>query len=197
MISGYAAVYYDESDPGTQFEFGPGQAERIMPGAFDRFIEADTDLLGLFNHDKNLILGRRSAGTLRIASNERGLRYTIKESDSQISRDVALWQSNGELLGSSFAFYVVDESYRKEGDGLIREINDVDLLDVGPVSYPAYSGTEGVSHRFVSPEGRCLVPSEHEHAEVRSRFKSAKNRLLERQNVLVRSRLVLTQSIRR
>ena len=37
--------------------------ERIMPGAFDRALEEDNDVLGLFNHDQNQLLGRRSIGT--------------------------------------------------------------------------------------------------------------------------------------
>jgi uncharacterized protein len=50
--------------------------EQIAPGAFTDAIGRD-DVRGLFNHDASWLLGRWSAGTLRLSQDARGLRYEI------------------------------------------------------------------------------------------------------------------------
>ena len=139
-ITGYASVTYDGT-PATQYDLWPGVVERIMPGAFDGAIARGDDARGLFNHDSNMLLGRRSADTLKLATDSTGLRYDIDPPDTQVGRDVVEMIKRGDLQGSSFAFIVTDEEWRKE-DGLeIREIQGVELFDVGPVTYPAYENT--------------------------------------------------------
>jgi len=138
-IVGYGAVYYDGTD-GTQFRLWDDMLERIMPGAFDRAIKED-DVRGLFNHDPSMVLGRSKAGTMALASDERGLRYEIIPGDTSVARDVREHLKRGDVTGSSFAFTVTDEQYRKEDGIHIREIHGVRLYDVGPVTFPAYEGT--------------------------------------------------------
>lgn len=161
MISGYASVFYDGSDR-TEFVLGEVSGrqyvERIMPGAFDSTIGGD--VLGLFNHDPNMVLGRTSAGTMRLSLDDRGLRYEIDENDTAISKDVASHQQSGNIRGSSFSFFVSEDGveHRTEGDKLVRQIKDFSqLIDVGPVTFPAYSATEGGrSVRYVDTEGRAM-----------------------------------------
>lgn len=47
----------------------------------------------------------------------------------------------GDLNGASFSFFVVDERYFREGQKLVREILDIELHELGPVTFPAYKGT--------------------------------------------------------
>lgn len=144
-ISGLAAVYYDASNPDTEYELWTGMRERIMPGAFDRAIKENQDVRGLFNHDSNQVLARTASGTMQLKTSNRGLDYTINPPDTQVGRDVVTLLERGDIDGSSFAFKVVSETWRSEGDLEIREINDVELYDVGPVTYPAYAAsTSGV-----------------------------------------------------
>jgi phage head maturation protease len=82
----------------------------------------------------------------RIEEDEKGLRYEIDLPDTQTGRDVAHLVDRGDLTGSSFGFVVEQESWREteEEDGsrlAVRTIESVRLLDVGPVTYPAYSST--------------------------------------------------------
>jgi HK97 family phage prohead protease len=139
MIHGYGAVYYDGT-PNTEYQLWPGMVERIMPGAFSQAVNRD-DVRALFNHDTNMVLGRKSAGTLRIFDDNRGLRYEIDPGETTVYRDVAQFIKRKDVQGSSFAFMITDEQPRKENGIRIREIRGVELFDVGPVTFPAYEST--------------------------------------------------------
>jgi len=131
--------------------------------------------VALFNHDPSLILGRMSAGSLRLKEDERGLHYTVTESPTSIYKDVAELQSRNEVIGSSFGFIVEDEKQHRDGDLLVREITKVQLLDVGPVTYPAYSGTNDV--RFVTRDCRCMELVGEHASEARDAFTIVKQPL--------------------
>ena len=138
-IRGYAAVFYDGT-PATEFELFPGLKERIAPGAFDDVMTAD--VRGLFNHNPDLVLGRTKSGTLALRQDEKGLRYDITPPKSRA--DIVEALERGDLDGSSFTFFVAPDGVRYEdgGDFEIRVITKVRrLLDVGPVTFPAYDGT--------------------------------------------------------
>lgn len=148
VCSGYAATFFDESDRGTTYELYPGLSERIMPGCFDRCISERQDVRGLFNHDANHLLGRMSAGTMRLSIDRKGLRYEIDLPDTQSGRDVATSIERGDIPGSSFSFRVIRQAFHYNEDPNasdpeddIRELLDVDVIDVGPVSFPAYAST--------------------------------------------------------
>lgn len=139
-LEGYAAVFWS-GDPSSQYELWPGTVERIMPGAFDRAMRED-DVRALFNHEPDHILGRSAAKTLRLFSDSKGLRYEIDLPDTQLGRDLGVSLERGDVTGSSFSFVVSDEDWVKEGGLRIRRIKGVNpLFDVGPVTFPAYTGT--------------------------------------------------------
>lgn len=143
-IVGYAAVFFDPSDPsGTQYEMYPGTLERIMPGAFLDTIRND-DVRALFNHDENYVLGRTGNGTVRLSEDSRGLRYEIDPPDTQVGRDMVAMLERGDVTGSSFSFRAMQSTNRESADPdapCIVERNAVQLFDVGPVLFPAYTGT--------------------------------------------------------
>lgn len=159
-IIGYGAVFYDGSR-GTEYWLWDDMVERIMPGAFDRALRED-DVRGLFNHDSNMVLGRTSAGTMRLSSDATGLRYEIDPGDTQVGRDVLQHVSRGDVSGSSFSFIPTKTTWRENDDILVREIEEVKLYDVGPVTFPAYEGTtaDSRSRRGVSEERRAALLEE-------------------------------------
>lgn len=142
-LVGYAAVFYRADDPGTQYELWQNTFERILPGAFDNLDQ--NDVRGLFNHNRDNILGRVKSGTMQLTVDEVGLRYDITLADTQSARDIAAAVERGDIDGSSFAFIATSVTWREELiDGTeieIREINGCDVFDVGPVTYPAYAAT--------------------------------------------------------
>lgn len=141
VIEGYAAVFYREGDPGTEFALWDDLIERIMPGAFDRAIREGDDVRGLFNHSPSEVLGRSVAKTLRLSVDQIGLRYEIDLPDTQRARDVAVSIERGDISGSSFAFASERIVWVQEEKRMIRQVESVRLFDVGPVTYPAYEGT--------------------------------------------------------
>lgn len=142
-ITGYAAVFNSDSDP---IGFGSESfTERLMPGAFAAALaDRARDVLGLFNHSSDQLLGRESSGTLRIAQDERGLRFELDLPDTGLGRDIAELVRRGDIRGASFAFSVAadgDTFVRRDGK-LYREIRSIArLFDVSPVTTPAYPDT--------------------------------------------------------
>lgn len=148
VCHGYAAVFYSPSDPGSQYQLWEGVYERIMPGAFDRMLREQQDVRALFNHSPDSLLGRVSAGTLRLSIDSIGLRYEIDLPDNTAGRDTKESLARGDLKESSFSFNCyrngkvswVDQTI----DGVelsIRQIEDCDVMDVGPVTFAAYDST--------------------------------------------------------
>lgn len=141
--------------------------EQIQPGAFADALRI-SDAAGLFNHNPDNLLGRQSAGTLRLSETDAGLRYEIDLPDTQIAAQVREGVLRGDIQGNSFAFTVAQEGgdlWQQESDGAwLRTIVKVDqLYDVGPVVYPAYRDTS-VSLRAIEqlraeePEEEPEVP---------------------------------------
>lgn len=147
VIVGYAAVFYKPDDPGTRYRLWHDCEERIMPGAFDRALR-ECDPLALFNHGRSAVLGRLSSGTLRLSVDERGLRYEIDPPDTNTGREVVELVKRGDVRGSSFAFIPKTTKETRldaptaDGVRYVLEVIDCDLFDVGPVTEPAYAGTE-------------------------------------------------------
>jgi len=144
LITGYAAVFYRAGDAGTEFELYHRVTERIMPTAFDKAL-AGADVRALFNHNSAMVLGRSTAGTLRLSKDATGLRYEIDPPNTQAARDLIESIQRGDISGSSFAFVPTATTYRDDGPLTYLEREEVELIDVGPVTFPAYSGaTTGV-----------------------------------------------------
>lgn len=145
-ITGYAAVFYRADNPDTEYELWPGVFERIMPGAFDKI--ADDDVRALRNHDPNLLLGRTKSKSLTLSVDDVGLVFDIAPKDTATYRDTVTDLESGDLDGSSFSFVVRGENWKKEDGKEIRMITDAQVFDVGPVTFPAYTGT--------SADARCM-----------------------------------------
>lgn len=170
-IRGIASVYYDGT-AATEYKLWTDTVERIMPGAFDAALERD-DVRALFNHDSNMVLGR-TPKTLTLSDSPEGLRYEIDPADTGVARDVTEHIRRGDVSGSSFAFLVTDEEWRKEDKVTIREIRGVELFDVGPVTYPAYeSTTAGVRSVDGVEEARAAFAKWKERNEATSARRSA------------------------
>jgi HK97 family phage prohead protease len=119
--------------------------ERIDPGAFGLVAERrgrrkPLETRALWNHDPNYPLARYP-GTLRMTVDEVGLRYEFPVPDTSYGRDIASNIRAGIVKGSSFSFTVPSggDSWAVEDGRSVRTIQRIDsLLDVGPVTFPAY-----------------------------------------------------------
>jgi len=140
-IEGYAAVFYRADDPGTEYKIYDDIVERVMPTAFTEHFSAARDCKALFNHDAGCLLGREGNRTLTLSVDQIGLRYSIDPPDTQLGRDMVAYLARGDISGSSFAFRVTGQTWKEVGSMLYRQIDSVELFDVGPVTYPAYEAT--------------------------------------------------------
>lgn len=136
VFQGYAAKFATRSH-----NLG-GFVETIRSGAFGRAIQERQDVRALINHDSGLILGRTASGTLKLAEDSTGLHYEVDAPDTSYARDLAESMNRGDITQSSFQFVMRKDDWQREGRGRLRTLIDVDLLDVSPVTYPAYEDTE-------------------------------------------------------
>lgn len=138
-IGGYAAVFNSKSSVLYDwYEF----REQIAPGAFASSM--GKDIRALWNHDTGQVLGRTTNSTLRLSEDETGLAFELDLPDTQMGRDVWTLVQRGDVSGMSFGFRVVREGYTwsVDTDGMdLRTLTAVDLLEVSPVTFPAYPDT--------------------------------------------------------
>lgn len=156
-VTGYAALF------DVEYDLGPF-TEVVRSSAFQNANMAD--VVALFNHDDNIVLGRTSSGTLEIEIDEIGLKYTVTLPDSPQGQSVYESIRRGDVSQSSWAFTLApgDEgqtwSDQMRGDKKIkyREVIKIDrVFDVSPVTYPANPDTSVAARS---------MPKEQEHKQL-------------------------------
>ena len=154
-IVGYAARFNQLSEVLGNFR------EQIAPGFFDG-VEQD-DVRALFNHDPNYVLGRTTAGTLRLSQDENGLAVDITPPDTQWARDLLTSIKRGDVSQMSFAFTVAEngDKWEKVEGGWIRTLlRKKRVLDVSPVTYPAYPQTSAAARSKIETLQHEVTPSD-------------------------------------
>ena len=156
-IVGHAAVF------GKWSEDLGGFREKIAPGAFSKTIQ-EGDVRALFNHDSNYVLGRNKAGTLSLEEDKKGLKVNIDPPDTQWARDLTTSISRGDITQMSFAFRTIKDMWTEPKKGQTvsqRELLEVELFDVSPVTFPAYPQTDvGVRSVDIDEMNRVLLKSD-------------------------------------
>jgi HK97 family phage prohead protease len=134
-IRGLGLVWYDGTKETTN-EFSAGKFEALAPGA--EIQRHRQDVLCCFNHDRNQVLGRESNGTLQLAANDRGLAYTV-EPNVQDPHHESIRQKviRKDARGSSAHFRPLASRW---SDGVLL-FTKILLLEIGPVTSPAMTGT--------------------------------------------------------
>lgn len=152
-ISGYAVLYETMSSL-----LGGWFKEKISRNAFDNTLKS-SDVRALFNHDANLLLGRKSAGTLRLQSDSNGLLMEIDPPETSYSRDLIVSIERGDITGQSFGFTVKKDSWEDlDKETPIRTIEEIGILhDVGPVTFPAYEDTSVQVRSILSSKKKYIA----------------------------------------
>jgi len=147
-----------------------GFKERIAPEAFKDVLKR-SDTRALFNHDSNMLLGRQSAGTLELTETKSALEFRVKLGNTTVANDVKEHIDRGDIQGNSFSFRVeADEWDKIDSDLPERTITKVgDLIDVGPVTFPAYEATT-VSTRSLDEARKEAEPPDLSEQEYRQRM---------------------------
>ncbi len=158
VVRGHAAVFNSLSED-------LGFRETLAPGCFRAALARKSDQPLLFQHDRSAILARRSAGTLTLTEDSRGLAFEAELVNTSLGRDVAELCSTAHVTECSFGFSVAsggDEWSRVEGENHRRVTEVGELFEISLVCGAAYPAA------YVESNARELV------AELRARPKAGK-----------------------
>lgn len=127
--------------------------ERMDPGAFTKTISESRDSMRvLFQHGKDPTIGDKPLGPIReLEARDGDVAYEVPLLDTSYNRDIAaMLAADPPVLGSSFRFKVMRESVdRKPARSAYnpkrlpeRTVQEVRMLEFGPVTFPAYAGAK-------------------------------------------------------
>ena len=158
-LRGYAIVYNSLSEP----LYGDLFRERINRGAFTKSL-LENDQVCLWGHDTRYVLGRKSAGTLILREDDKGLYFEVSLPNTTWARDLKESVDRGDIKQMSFGFKVVRENWLDDKETLkeysmpIREINEITLHEISLVTFPAYTETNvrDQNDDAYIPPSRCL-----------------------------------------
>ena len=136
-VEGYPAMFDKYSE-----DLG-GFVERIAPGAFKKSLKNGADVRALWNHDQNFVLGRTKSGTVKLREDDKGLYMINRPPNTQWARDLMVSIGRKDVTQMSFGFWVVDDEWKERKDKPpVRTLNEVELVDVSVVTFPAYPDTK-------------------------------------------------------
>lgn len=122
-----------------------GFTELIRPSAFTKTLqERGSDIVSLWNHDSNWVLGRQSNKTLTLEEADDGLRGIVTlDAEDAMHKHFARRVERRDVVGTSFGFETVRDEWKTKPDGtVLRELVELRLWDVSPVTFPAYPDSE-------------------------------------------------------
>lgn len=131
-IGGYASVFNKKSS-----NLG-GFVEIVDSRAFNKSKgDGFPNVVARFNHEDQFLLGTTRSGTLRLDVDSEGLLYDVDVPRTR--EDVFELVQRGDVAKSSFAFRTMEDDWGMTEDNFpVRTLLNVQLVDVAPVTTPAY-----------------------------------------------------------
>ena len=120
--------------------------EQFAPGAFKRTLDHKTPVLQ-FDHGTHPMLGSIPVGTFRdLTETKRGLEVEAEIFNNWMTEPLRDAIRNGAIDGMSIRFRpikveIVDADAREDDDVELRTITEAELIELGPVVFPAYPQT--------------------------------------------------------
>lgn len=134
-VKGYAAVFNSETDICGIWR------EKIAPGAFGESLKT-ADVIALYSHKTDRVIGRSASGTLRLQEDSKGLAVEIDLPDTSDGRDLAVLIERGDVTGMSFGFEARKQEWDDTVDPPLRTLTELELYEVTITAFPAYPDTE-------------------------------------------------------
>ena len=159
-LSGYFSVFNEWYEVNSAYE---GRfMERIAPGAFaDTLAKNAARIKVLYDHGADPSMGNKPLGIPRVMTEDkRGGYYEVELIDTDYNRDFIIPAARAGLLGSSFRFMVVGESWNDPKRATSanpmrlpeRTITSTEVFEFGPVTFPANPGVGAVGIRSTTDE---------------------------------------------
>ena len=135
-LTGYAAVFNSEAVLG---DF----SEVIRQGAFAKSLATGSNIRALYQHQGDALLGTTRGGTLQLREDAKGLAFELALPDTSHGKDLAILVGRGDVTGCSFGFRIAPggDRWEQRGAALVRELIDVELVEITLTSDPAYQDT--------------------------------------------------------
>ncbi len=159
-VGGYAIVFETMSEV-LGSGVGRGFREKIAPFALDEVNMTRT--VALYNHDSSMVLGNARSGTLQLAPDTIGLKFSVDLPDTTYAADLYKMLMRNDITGASFGFTVANggESWDVGPDDIpvrtITKIESIPEISVGVV-FPAYPASSSVVERcrqFTDKRAKC------------------------------------------
>lgn len=166
-IRGYAIVFDSPSG-----DLG-GFKETVNRSALTKTTK-ESDVRMLWNHDSSKPLASTKNGTLSLTIDERGLAVDAVGSDTSWGKDAVTAISEGLVDQMSFGFRTIKDRWFEENGETRRELLEIELFDVSPVTFPAYEQTS-VGVRSIDGLDTVLLKAEKNIALSRSDVELVKN----------------------
>lgn len=146
-------------DDGNPVDF----CEEIDRHCFDVALSLDVNIRALYDHNKSNLLGTTESGTLRLTTDDVGLKFEVDIPDTSWARDAVVLVDTKRITGSSFRFthgkWAITE---RPGQPAIARLVDCRIVEVSPaVVFPAYDDTEVQVREFTGyyvPAAGVLKP---------------------------------------
>lgn len=132
-VAGHAVVYNSVTEIAGSFR------EVFAPGSFAEAIRGD--VVALFGHERNRVLGRTVAGTLRLSEDTVGVAFEIDLPDTSDGRDLGQLVERGDIRGTSFGFRSIKETWDESTEPPTRTIQKAEMFEISPTAFPAYPDT--------------------------------------------------------
>jgi len=163
-LVGLAVPYGETTKIGGMFR------ETFQRSVFSRALSERQDIRALWNHNRDIVLGRSVVDTLRLKESKRGLEIEIDLPNSPNGENAREAIERGDVSGMSITFKPVKQEWSESDnkDGELRTIVDADLFEVSPVTFPQYTST--------SIELRSTVEEYEEHRKSQERQGDAQER---------------------
>jgi uncharacterized protein len=154
-LSGMAALY------GILSRDLGGWRERIVAGAFARSV-SENNIKAFWNHNSDHVLGSRKSGSLSVSDTPQGISFDLTA--PSWAEPFLAQVAAGDVEEMSFGFIPLKSRWIIEQDGqeetLIRELLDVDLLEISPVAIPAYPMTSVGLRDFFNTEDLSAIKAQ-------------------------------------
>lgn len=122
-----------------------GFKEIIASQAVNRSLKENADLLGLWNHNSDLPMGRISAGNMSAEKRADGLYMRL----APLTTDAPYLEKveQGIVRGQSFGFRMIEDEWNYDGVIPVRTVLDMRVSELSVVVFPAYGATTVTAQR--------------------------------------------------
>lgn len=132
--------------------------ERMMPGCFDNHLRGNPDIIACIDHEPSKLLGRTSAGTLKLSNDSNGMSIAVQSPKTTYANDLALSLARGDIRGMSFVFETKTDRWYRENGNQMRDVTEATIHEVSFVVDPAYPETEAGVRSYGEKPDWLIVP---------------------------------------